>query len=156
MAWWRRLVSQQYLTTLKQLATDEELAGHHAATVRGAIEGIFAGFALSLPASFYLQRRSAYFRSLPIQLKALGVVLLVAPLYAVQAERRGIEYDRSTWTGLGVTELKREEVAEQKRWESLGTTEKIKDWAMTNQYKVILGSWAISMAIAGGIVWRNK
>lgn len=103
-----------------------------------------------------MQRRWAYYRKLPIQLKALGVVLIVAPLYAVQAERRGLEYDRSTWTGAGVDELNRQEKEEEKRWESLGTQEKIKDWAMTNQYKVILGSWAVSMAIAGGLVWRNR
>ncbi|KAJ3488708.1 hypothetical protein NLI96_g2647 [Meripilus lineatus] len=139
-----------------RLASDEELAGHHAATVRGAIEGVLAGFAVSLPASWYMQRRWAYYRKLPIQLKALGVVLIVAPLYAVQAERRGLEYDRSTWTGAGVDELNRQEKEEEKRWESLGTQEKIKDWAMTNQYKVILGSWAVSMAIAGGLVWRNR
>ena len=109
-----------------------------------------------MPASFWAQRKWAYYRSLPLSLKALGICLVTAPLYAVQAERRGVEYDKSTWTGAGVLELKREEAAQQARWERLSSTEKIKDWAMRNQYKVILGSWAVSMGIAGAIVMRNK
>ncbi|KAI0080881.1 hypothetical protein K474DRAFT_1704419 [Panus rudis PR-1116 ss-1] len=139
-----------------KIATQEELEGHHRATVRGAIEGVAAGLAISLPGSYYLHRRWAYYRNLPIQLKALGVVLVVAPLYAIQAERRGVEYDKSTWTGAGARELEREEKAEEAKWERLSTKDKIFQWASENQYKVILGSWAASMAIAGAIVWRNK
>ena len=103
-----------------------------------------------------MHRRWAYYRSLPIQLKALGVVMVVAPLYAIQAERRGVEFDKSTWTGAGKRELDREEAAAEQHWEALSTTEKAKSWAMNNQYKVILGSWAASMVIAGAIVGRNK
>ncbi|KAL4242034.1 RCF1 family protein [Abortiporus biennis] len=139
-----------------KLATEEELAGHHAATVRGAIEGVAAGFAISIPGTWYLNRNWTYFRKLPIQLKALGIVMVVAPLYAIQAERRGVEFDQSTWTGAGKNELDRLEKVEQNKWEALTTKEKIKTWAMENQYKVILGSWAASMLLAGGIVWRNK
>ncbi|CAL1700997.1 unnamed protein product [Somion occarium] len=139
-----------------KLATEEELAGHHAATVRGAIEGVVAGLAISLPGSYYLHRRWAYYRALPIQLKALGVVMVVAPLYAIQAERRGVEFDKSTWTGAGKRELDRSEAKEEARWERLTTKDKLKTWALENQYKVILGSWALSMATAGVIVWRNK
>ncbi|KAK7696002.1 hypothetical protein QCA50_000642 [Cerrena zonata] len=139
-----------------KLATQEELEGHHNATVRGAVEGVLAGLAISIPGSYYLHRRWAYYRSLPIQLKALGVVMVVAPLYAIQAERRGVEFDKSTWTGAGKRELDREEAALEKQWEGLSTGDKVKTWAANNQYKVILGSWALSMVAAGAIVWRNK
>jgi len=33
-------------------------------------------------------------------LKALGAIIITAPLLAIQAERRGLEYDRSQWYGL--------------------------------------------------------
>jgi len=139
-----------------KFVTEEELAGHHRATVRGAVEGTLAGLAISIPGSFYLHRRWSYYRNLPIQLKALGVVMIVAPLYAVQAERRGYEFDRSTWTGAGLHELQREEAAEKQRWSALGTKDKIKQWAVKNQYPVIMGSWALSMAAAGILVWRDR
>ncbi|OBZ75928.1 Respiratory supercomplex factor 2, mitochondrial [Grifola frondosa] len=139
-----------------KLATEEELAGHHAATVRGAVEGVVAGFAISLPASWYANRRWAYYRKLPIHLKALGVIMVVAPLYAIQAERRGVEFDKSTWTGAGKALLEKEEVRERKRLNMLQGSEKIREWAARNQYKVILGSWALSMGIAGAIVMGNR
>lgn len=44
---------------------------------------------------------------------------------------------------------------QEKHWESLGTVDKLKEWAMRNQYKVIVGGWAASMAVAGGIVMAN-
>ena len=45
---------------------------------------------------------------------------------------------------------------EERRWESLSSGQKLKDWAMRNQYKIILCSRAAGMAIAGGLVWRNR
>lgn len=91
-----------------------------------------------------------------MQLKTLGAILVVLPLYAIQAERRGVEFDESTWTGAGQRELERVKTEEQKHWEELSTAGKFKDWAMRNQYKVIVGSWAVSMGIAGAIVMANK
>ncbi|KAI0638040.1 hypothetical protein C8Q77DRAFT_1153726 [Trametes polyzona] len=139
-----------------KFATEEELAGHHAATVRGAIEGVIGGLAISLPASFYFQRTWPAYRALPPHLKALGVILVVGPCYAIQAERRGVEFDKSTWTGAGKAELEREERVQQSRWEMLDTKAKFKEWALRNQYKIIVGSWAASMAIAGAIVMRDR
>jgi len=139
-----------------KIATPEELAAHQKATVRGAIEGVLGGLAISLPASYYFQRTSQYYRALPPHLKALGIIMVVGPCYAIQAEHRGVEYDKSTWTGAGVQELVREEKVEQSRWNALGNKEKLKDWAIRNQYRIILGSWTASMAVAGVIVFRNK
>jgi len=139
-----------------KLATQEELAGHHAATVRGAVEGVVAGLAISVPGSLWMHRRWPYYRALPVHLKVMGVIFVVAPLYAIQAERRGVEFDKSTWTGAGKVELEREEAQEISRWNRLDSKEKLKDWAIRNQYKIILGSWATSMAVAGAIVMRNR
>ena len=81
--------------------------------------------------------------------------MVVAPAYAIQAERRGIEFDKSNWTGAGKAVIEREEHESESTWEHMSTAAKLKDWAVRNQYKVILGSWAASMAIAGTIVMRN-
>jgi hypothetical protein len=92
---------------------------------------------------------------MPVQLKTLGAIIIILPLYAIQAERRGVEYDESTWTGVGVRELERVKTEDEKHWESLSMVAKGKEWAMKNQYKVILGSWALSMGIAAAVVMRN-
>ena len=93
---------------------------------------------------------------MPIQLKTLAAILIILPTYAIQAERRGVEFDESTWTGVGVMELQRVKSEEERHWESLSAMGKLKEWAMHNQYKVIVGSWAASMAIAATIVMRNR
>ncbi|KAI0092726.1 hypothetical protein BDY19DRAFT_502019 [Irpex rosettiformis] len=139
-----------------KFATQEELEGHHRATVRGALEGLAAGFAISIPGGFYLNRKWPAFRALPVQLKSLAAIIVILPLYAIQAERRGVEFDESTWTGAGMKEIERVKTQEQLHWESLSTKDKFKEWAMKNQYKVILGSWAASMGIAGAIVMANR
>ncbi|KIP08311.1 hypothetical protein PHLGIDRAFT_88268 [Phlebiopsis gigantea 11061_1 CR5-6] len=139
-----------------KIATQEELEGHHKATVRGAIEGTLAGFALALPAGYLANRRWPAFRAMPIQLKTLAAILIILPTYAIQAERRGVEFDESTWTGVGVRELQRVKSEEERHWEGLSRTQRVKEWAMKNQYKVILGSWAVSMGVAGAIVMANR
>jgi hypothetical protein len=53
-------------------------------------------------------------------------------------------------------ELDREAAEEEARWNALTTKEKIGDWATRHQYSIILGSWALSMAVAGAIVSRDR
>jgi hypothetical protein len=81
------------LTPMKVNVSREELEGFDRATIRGSIEGIAGALALSLPASFAAQRYWPAYRALPIQLKALGVILVVGPAWAIQTERRGVEFD---------------------------------------------------------------
>lgn len=59
-------------------------------------------------------------------------------------------------TGAGKDLLDEEEHAEQKRWESLSTKERISDWAIKHQYPLILGSWAASMGVAAAIIMRDR
>jgi hypothetical protein len=53
-------------------------------------------------------------------------------------------------------EIERVKTEEQKHWETLSMGQKMREWAMKNQYKVILSSWAVSLGIAGAIVMANK
>lgn len=80
-----------------KILSAEELNQHSNATIRGAAEGTAAGLAFSLPASLLLNRRWGYYRSLPLSLKMLGVVFATVPALAIQAERRGLEFERSHW-----------------------------------------------------------
>jgi hypothetical protein len=45
---------------------------------------------------------------------------------------------------------------EASEWESLSSKEKFSTWFARHQYKVILGSWAASMAVAGTIIMRDR
>lgn len=78
---------------MKANITREEFEAFDRATIRGSIEGIAAGLAVSLPASFAAHRYLPAYRALPPHLKALGVVLVVGPAWAIQTERRGVEFD---------------------------------------------------------------
>lgn len=59
-------------------------------------------------------------------------------------------------TGAGRMELDRVASEEQARWSGLSVKEKISDWASRHQYGIIFGSWALSIAVAGGIISRDR
>ena len=44
-----------------------------------------------------MYKRLPVYRAMPASLKALGIIVCIAPGFAIQAERRGIEFDRSQW-----------------------------------------------------------
>lgn len=77
-----------------KILTEEQAAGHNVAIFRGAAEGLLGSVAFVVPTSFLLNRRWTYYRSLPLPLKAFGTVMIIAPLTSIQAERRGLEFDR--------------------------------------------------------------
>lgn len=80
-----------------KIVTQDEIDGHTRATVRGATEGALLSAAIAIPGSLILNRRWAYYKALPLSLKVLGTVLVVAPCLSIQAERRGLEFDRAHW-----------------------------------------------------------
>lgn len=80
-----------------KLADEKQLKEHDAASKRGAIEGALGSGAVALAGSYWAHRRLPAYRNLPISLKALGIIIIVAPCISIQAERRGLEYDRSQW-----------------------------------------------------------
>jgi len=77
-----------------KILTEEQAAGHNVAIFRGAAEGLLGSVAFVVPTSFLLNRRWTYYRSLPLPLKVFGTVMIIAPLTSIQAERRGLEFDR--------------------------------------------------------------
>ena len=49
------------------------------------------------PDGVFLAPRFPAYRALPPSLKALGIVLVVGPTYAIQTERRGLEFDEERY-----------------------------------------------------------
>ncbi|PFH49257.1 hypothetical protein AMATHDRAFT_63534 [Amanita thiersii Skay4041] len=96
------------------------------------------------------------YRRMPISLKVLGGVIIVAPLLAIQGERRGLEYDRSQWQGATVRLLDERQLKEEMAWQQMSTRDKIAEWADRHQYSIIIGGWATSLAVAGAIISRNR
>ncbi|KAI5124853.1 hypothetical protein M0805_007286 [Coniferiporia weirii] len=140
-----------------KFVTKEDLENHSRETLRGMAEGAAGALAVALPASFYFQRRWAYYRSLPITIKALGVVLLVGPAVAAQAERRGVQYDMEhNWSGAGKDEMDREALEEERRWNSLSVPQKAGDWALRHRWHLFIAGWAASMGASWMILRRNK
>ncbi|KII95288.1 hypothetical protein PLICRDRAFT_34127 [Plicaturopsis crispa FD-325 SS-3] len=138
-----------------KLATKEEIEEHQKATIRGALEGSLGSAAVALPTFYLMNKRWPYYRSLPPSLKLLGLIIVVAPCLSIQAERRGLEYDKSTWTGAGKAELEREAAERERRWQQLSLSRRITEWTVDHQYSLIVAGWALSVGIAGAVVWRR-
>lgn len=139
-----------------KILTEEDIQAHNNATIRGAVEGSIAAAAIALPGFSILNRRWPYYRSLPPSLKALGVILVVVPGIAIQAERRGLEFDRAQWFGAGKMELDREAAEKRAAWDQLSAQSKITTWLVRHQYSIMFGGWLGACAIAGSIIWKNK
>ncbi|KIY73971.1 hypothetical protein CYLTODRAFT_416619 [Cylindrobasidium torrendii FP15055 ss-10] len=139
-----------------KLLTDEQLATHEKATVRGGIEGALIGAGIGIPLTLWASRRYPVVKALPPHLKALGIIIFVAPGFAIQAERRGLEYDRSQWQDDMTKILDDKEAATELAWERMTFSAKAKDWALRHEWTIILGGWAASMGVAGGIIARDR
>lgn len=139
-----------------KLSSERQIEEHAAASRRGAIEGTLASSSVALGASYYLQRRFATYRNLPLSIKALGIVLVTAPCFAIQAERRGLEYERSQWEGEALRVMDERALQVQRRWDALGWKERVSDWAGRHEYSIIMGGWAASLGVAGAIISRNR
>jgi len=125
------------------------------ANVAGGLRGAAYAGAIGIPGLWALQRYSPRFRAVPLTVTALGVVVATFPFISVGAEKAGEAYQQSLWTGVGLKELTVEQQRAEDRWEHLTTSEKVKDWAGKQQYRLVGGSWVASMVIAGAIVARN-
>lgn len=138
-----------------KILTKEEEDAHYNTVLRGGAEGFAAGLAVSLPASFYLNRSWHYYRSLPLSLKALGVIVVTVPACVIQAEWASLKYEKQQWHDIGKAEMDAEKRKELERISKLQGQEKWLDWAQRRRYSIVGASWAASMALAFGIVMRN-
>lgn len=92
-----------------------------------------------MPGHFGLMARSSTYRALPIPLKAFAGVVVILPCISISAEKAGEAYERSQWRGVGKKELDLKEKREEERLASMGTTQRLSDWAGRNRYGIIAG-----------------
>lgn len=59
-------------------------------------------------------------------------------------------------TGEGAMILNERERKVDEKWKAMNTSQKISDWASRHEYSIILGSWALSLGVAGAIISRDK
>jgi len=138
-----------------KILTKEEADEHYNVVLRGGAKGFAASSAVALPLSFYLHRAWPYYRALPISLKALGVITVTIPVCVVKAELDGNAWERARWHDAGKMEMEQVARSEQERVARLGTKDKMMNWAAERRYSIVGASWALSMAIAFGVVMRN-
>jgi len=139
-----------------KLVTQEEADAHQRAVVKGGLKGAGLGLATSIPASYFLQRRWPYYRALPPSLKALGVIMVVAPWTVIEAERQGMFFEdeqRRQRAGYIDPNLDAEVAAARRKL--LSPTERAIDWADRHRYSIVGGTWAVSIASAFGIIMRD-
>jgi hypothetical protein len=139
-----------------KLTSQEQIEAHAAASRRGALEGALVSGAVGLSGAYYANKVWPAYHRLPLSLKALGLIIVVAPCLSIQAERRGLEFERSQWEGEGLRLLDRKELEKERAWEAMPLKEKIGNWTYGHQYSIIMGSWAASLGVAGLIISRNK
>ncbi|CAK5270583.1 unnamed protein product [Mycena citricolor] len=90
------------LRAVRQLATPEQIAGHNAASRRGALQGTLTGSPSPAPAV----------------LSPAGLIV-IAPALSIEVERRGLEYDMSQWKGGGARLIERHEEQQLTSWKHM-------------------------------------
>ncbi|EJU06369.1 hypothetical protein DACRYDRAFT_19551 [Dacryopinax primogenitus] len=139
-----------------KLLTKDQADAHYRRTIQGGVKGFTVGLAGSLGMAYFLNGRWPYFRQLPIQLKALSIVLVTIPATVIQAEHESDLFQREQWQGAAKNELDEEEAQQLQRWEALGWAEKAYDYAARHQFGMVVGGWAVGMVGAGGFIMRDK
>ncbi|KAF8339201.1 uncharacterized protein EI90DRAFT_2470282 [Cantharellus anzutake] len=138
-----------------KILTQEEADEHYRVVLRGGAEGFVYSSLVAFPLSYYLHRAWPYYRNLPLSLKALGVVILTIPASVIKAEVDGNAWERSRWRDAGALEIDELQKREQQRIANLGGKQRWLHWAAQRKYSIVGASWALSMAIAFGLVMRN-
>ena len=140
----------------------------------GGLKGLAGGLAASIPAAYYLQHRSIYYRNLQPSLKALGVVLVAVPACVISAEKAGIAHEREQWYAeplypsrfflvnaegiprkdVGKMELDARQLRQEAKWNNLTSRQRLSDFVRRHEYGVIVGSWAV--ALTGALRYALK
>lgn len=58
--------------------------------------------------------------------------------------------------GEGMRIIDEKAMEKDRRWQAMTMKDKVGDWASRHEYSIILGGWAASMGVAGGIISRQK
>lgn len=136
-----------------KILTKEEEEEHYYATLYGGTLGGVIGTAFGTLGVMAASRRYPTFRglTLPFRVFLATSTGTFAAIISADAYSRSYEAKRHPETKYTDKQTQAQRDAEA----SKPTTERIKDWASTNRYSIVFGSWVVSMGTALGIVGRN-
>lgn len=103
-----------------------------------------------------VRRRACSWYVIRIVISIFHLTILSGPAYAVQAQRRGLQFEKSRWHDAGKMSIDDIETRKRMRWNAMTVREKVGDWAFRNQYRLIMASWAVGMGVASAIIFREK
>lgn len=116
----------------------------------GGLKGGAKGLALSLPAALYANKKYHYYRALPLQIKALSVLMVTVPWAVVDAELYSRVYEEEQWktrAGYHDPHALEKMMHEQRR----GKNETL-DWVENHKWSIVGLGWVGS--ISGMLVYH--
>jgi hypothetical protein len=136
-----------------KILTKEEEDAHYAATLEGGLIGTGVGLALGLGTALPLNRRWMLFKNLTLPFKAFYVSSFATFGAIVNADR----YSRAFEAARRGTEWEDEQIRKREaRIARMSNYEKFMYYGRENRYKIVLASWAASMGISLGLVYKDK
>ncbi|ETN44639.1 uncharacterized protein HMPREF1541_10309 [Cyphellophora europaea CBS 101466] len=138
-----------------KILTKEEEAAHYRETLKGGAIGGFSGLGLGLAGVAIASGRYHFFRTLTLPLKAFLVTSAgtFGGIVAADHWSRKFEQDRNP------IDREYQESQKEKREEQVAGktfTQRAIDFGREERYKIVGGSWILSMVAAFSIVNRNK
>jgi len=138
-----------------KVLTQEQLADYDRHVYMGGLKGGAKGLALSLPAAWYAHNKYAYYRSLPLQIKALSVMMVTVPWAVVDAELTSRVFEEEQWkkrAGYHDTHALEELMRQQRRG---GNRNQTLDWIEGHKWSLVGLGWVTSISAAFGIIMRD-
>lgn len=137
-----------------KLLSKEEEAAHYRATLAGGAVGGFGGLGLGLAGVLLAQRRYPAFNQLTLPLKAFLVTSAgtFGGIIAADHASRKFEFSRNKQDQYYEERQRAERQAETA---GMTFTERAMDFGRRERYKIVGGSWLLSMVGAFALVGRN-
>ncbi|GAB7351216.1 hypothetical protein MBLNU459_g1653t2 [Dothideomycetes sp. NU459] len=139
-----------------KILTKEEEDRHYRAVLRGGIGGLIGGTVVGVAGVIVASRRYPGFRALSIPFRAFVVTSTASfsgnfpqALRILTADRYSRGFEKRQRPDLEYTDAKRSQEAQ--LYAQKTQSERIKDWATTNKYGIVGGSWVLSICTAFAI-----
>lgn len=154
-AFWRNRPDSTTQSNKMKILTKEEEAAHYRATLKGGTLGGVLGLGAGFAAVALASQRYHFFRTLTLPLKAFLVTssgtfsgIIAADHYSRKYEQERNPLDKEFAER---RESQREAAAQGKSF-----TQRATEFAREERYKIVGGSWILSMVAAFSLVNRNK
>lgn len=138
---------------MKVLTKEEEDAHYHEVLMGGAT-GSALGLGVGLAASYIAQKRSPFYRTLTLPLKAFFVSSSVTFAAIVNADRRSRAYETNRTSMYQFEDRTAKALKEQRA--NMTPMEKAKEFGREYRYPIVTASWVASMGASLALVSRDK